>query len=65
MQSNEFLTDAENNKAVFDILADTESKLFYAKIRNGDNKAIDEAHKAVKGAFAEFAKATGCRLCLD
>lgn len=50
-----------SNQDIFDILADTEEKLFYAWCRDMDNAALDEAHEAVKKAFEAFAKATGCR----
>ena len=49
-----------SNQDIFDILADTEEKLFYALCGGMGNVALDEAHEAAKKALEAFAKATGC-----
>ena len=49
-----------SNQEIFDILADHEEKLFYAKCADSDNEPLKEAHKAAKAALEAFAKATGC-----
>lgn len=49
------------NQEIFEILAENECKLFYAKMQNSDNQYIADAHAAAKKALEEFAMATGCR----
>lgn len=47
------------NKEIFNVLADNEEKLFYAKCADKDNTELREAHKAARTALELFAKATG------
>lgn len=48
------------NQEIFEMLADNEEKLFYAKCAAPDNEEIKKAHEAAKKALEEFAKKTGC-----
>lgn len=50
-----------SNQDIFDVLSDTEAKLFYAWCNDKDNAALKEAHKSAKEALKAFALATGCR----
>lgn len=50
------MTDQE----IFEILADNESKLFYALCRHKDNENIKAAHESAKQSLEAFAFATGC-----
>lgn len=45
---------------IFIMLAENESKLFYAKMQNKDNQHIADAHAAAKKALEEYAATTGC-----
>lgn len=45
---------------IFDILAENESKLFYASSRDPKNEELKAAHTAARQALESFAKATGC-----
>lgn len=49
-----------SNQDIFDILSDTEEKLFYAWCGDRCNANLKEAHEAAKKALEAFAKATGC-----
>lgn len=48
-----------SNQDIFDILADTEEKLFYAWCKDKDNAALIKAHESAKEALKSFAMATG------
>ena len=48
-----------SNQDIFDILADTEEKLFYAWCKDKDNAAVKKAHKTAKEALKSFAMPTG------
>lgn len=48
------------NQEIFEMLAENECKLFYAKMQNIGNQQIADAHAAVKKALEEFAATTGC-----
>lgn len=50
-----------SNQDIFDVLSDTEAKLFYAWCNDKDNSALKEAHKSAEEALKAFAMATGCR----
>lgn len=49
-----------SNQQIFELLADTEEKLFYASCANRGNAELKAAHEAAKKALESFAKATGC-----
>lgn len=49
-----------SDQDIFDILADTEEKLFYAWCNNIGNTNLQKAHESVKAALKSFAMATGC-----
>lgn len=48
------------NQEIFEMLAENESKLFYAKMQNKGNQYIADAHATAKKALEEFATTTGC-----
>ena len=48
-----------SNQEIFDMLADNEERLFYAKQAN-PTEELNAAHEAAKAALEAFAKATGC-----
>lgn len=58
---NNFGGNNMSNQDIFDILADTEEKLFYAWCNDKDNGALQKAHESAKEALKAFAMATGCR----
>ena len=49
-----------NNQEIFEMLAENESKLFYAWCADKNNEELRNAHLAAKSALEVFAKATGC-----
>lgn len=49
------------NQKIFDLLADTESALFYAKNAAPEDESILTAWEAARKALEAFAAATGCR----
>lgn len=49
-----------SNQEIFNILANNEEVLFYACIRDKDNKELKTAHDNARKALEEFAKSTGC-----
>ena len=48
------------NQEIFEILADNESKLFYALCRDKENETLKAAHERAKQSLETFALATGC-----
>ncbi len=48
------------NQEIFEILADNESKLFYALCRDKENEALKAAHESARQSLETFALATGC-----
>lgn len=45
---------------IFNMLAEAESKCFYALSREPENEYLQIAHTAAKTALEAFAKASGC-----
>ena len=48
------------NQEIFEILADNESKLFYALCRDKENETLKAAHENAKQSLETFALTTGC-----
>ena len=48
------------NQEIFEVLAENECKLFYAKCADRENEELRAAHQAAKEALIAFAAATGC-----
>ena len=48
-----------NTNEILDVLAENESKLFYAFCRDPKNERLKSAHAAAKKALEDYAKAIG------
>jgi hypothetical protein len=48
------------NQEIFEILSDTEEKLFYALCEVPGNAELKAAHASVRAALVAFSETTGC-----